>query len=184
MHIDHYLKDADQWRSHNPVWCRFVCTNCVVEIGVDESIAVLTIAEHVAWCDPVVVEPFTLRWDVSYSNSYWDHYLVRLWPTSSLDIMKKSYFLKRKSLQHTSNMLTTRLPSSITKLKQMNFWPNLTAFIHPSSSPLKKRKGNVYRFLMSTSKEQMWAWRQVYTGNPLSLASICVGSPLALSNVK
>ena len=41
--------------------------------------------------------------------------------TSSLDIMKKSYFLKRKSLQHTSDMLTTRLPSLITKLKQMNF---------------------------------------------------------------
>ena len=33
---------------------------------------------------------------------------------------KKSYFLKRKSLQHTLDMLTTRLPSSITKLKQMN----------------------------------------------------------------
>ena len=48
MRIDHYLKDADQWRSHSPVWCRFVCTICVVEIGVDESIAVLTIAEHVA----------------------------------------------------------------------------------------------------------------------------------------
>ena len=38
-----------------------------------------------------------------------------------LDIIKKSYFLKCKSLQHTSDMLTTRLPSSITKLKQMNF---------------------------------------------------------------
>ena len=24
MRIDHYLKDADQWRSHNPVWCRLV----------------------------------------------------------------------------------------------------------------------------------------------------------------
>ena len=60
----------------------------------------------------------------------------------------------------------------------------LTAFIHPSSSPLKKRKGNVYRFLMSTSKEQMLAWRPVYTGNPLLLASICVGSPLVLSNAK
>ena len=48
MRTDHYLKDADQWQSHNPVWCRFVCTICVVEIGVDESIAVLTIAEHVA----------------------------------------------------------------------------------------------------------------------------------------
>ena len=35
--------------------------------------------------------------------------------------MKKSYFPKRRSLQHTSDMLRTRLPSSITKLKQMNF---------------------------------------------------------------
>ena len=48
MHIDHYLKDDDQWRSHNRVSCCFVCTICVVEIGVDGSIAVLTIAEHVA----------------------------------------------------------------------------------------------------------------------------------------
>ena len=48
MHIDHYLKDADQWQSHNQVWCRFVCTICVVEIGVDESIAVLTITENAA----------------------------------------------------------------------------------------------------------------------------------------
>ena len=48
MHINHYLKDADQWQSHNPVWCRFVCTICVVEIGVDRSIVVSTIAEHVA----------------------------------------------------------------------------------------------------------------------------------------
>ena len=29
------------------------------------------------------------------------HHLVRLWLTSLLNIMKKSYFLKRKSLQHT-----------------------------------------------------------------------------------
>ena len=58
----------------------------------------------------------------------------------SMDIMKKSYFLKRKSLQHTSDMLTTRLPSSITKLKQMNFGPNLTAFIQPSNLPLTKRE--------------------------------------------
>ena len=48
MRIDRYLKDADQWQSHNPVWNRLVCTICVVEIGVDESIAVLIIAEHVA----------------------------------------------------------------------------------------------------------------------------------------
>ena len=48
MRIDHFLKDADQWQSHSPVWCRFVCTICVVEIVMDESIAVLTIAEHVA----------------------------------------------------------------------------------------------------------------------------------------
>ena len=48
MHIDHYLKDADQWQSHNPVWCRFVCTIYVVEIGVDGPIVVFAIAEHVA----------------------------------------------------------------------------------------------------------------------------------------
>ena len=35
----------------------------VVEIGVDESIAVLTNAKHVTCCDPVVVEMFALRTD-------------------------------------------------------------------------------------------------------------------------
>ena len=64
------------------------------------------------------------------------------------------------------------------------FLTKLNCLHHPSSSPSKKRKGNVYRFLMFTSKEQMLAWRPVYTGNPLSLASICVGSPLVLSNAK
>ena len=48
MHIDHYLKDADQWQSHSLVWCCFVCMICVVEISVDGSIVVLSIAEHVA----------------------------------------------------------------------------------------------------------------------------------------
>ena len=52
IHIDHYLKDVDQWQSHNPVWCRFVCKIYVVEIGVDGSIVVLAIAEYVARCDP------------------------------------------------------------------------------------------------------------------------------------
>ena len=23
MHIDHFLKDADQWQSHSSVWCLF-----------------------------------------------------------------------------------------------------------------------------------------------------------------
>ena len=48
MRIDHFLKDADQWQSHSPVWCRFVCTIYVIEIGVDRSVVVLTIAKHVA----------------------------------------------------------------------------------------------------------------------------------------
>ena len=48
MHIDRFLTDVDQWQSHNTVWCRFVCTICVVEIGVDGSIVVLMIAEHAA----------------------------------------------------------------------------------------------------------------------------------------
>ena len=47
MHIEHFLKDADQWQGHSPVWYRFVSTICVVEIGVEESIVVLTIAEHI-----------------------------------------------------------------------------------------------------------------------------------------
>ena len=48
MHIDHFLKDVEQWQSHNLVWCLFVCTICVVEIGAVESIVVLTSVEHVA----------------------------------------------------------------------------------------------------------------------------------------
>ena len=42
------LKDADQRLSHTLAWCHFVCTICMVEIGVDESIVVLIISEHVA----------------------------------------------------------------------------------------------------------------------------------------
>ena len=34
---------------------------------------------------------------------------------------EEKLFFKRRSFQHTSDVLTTRLPSSITKLKQMNF---------------------------------------------------------------
>ena len=40
----------------------------------------------------------------------------------------------------------------------------------------QKRKENVYRFLMLTSKEQMLALKPVYTGNPPSPGSIYVGS--------
>ena len=43
-------------------------------------------------------------------------------------------------------MLTTRLPSSITKLKQVNSSSNSTAFIHPSNSLLKE-KGKCLPFL-------------------------------------
>ena len=38
----------------------------------------------------------------------------------TVDIIKKSYFLKRRNLQQTSHMLTKRLPSSIMKMKPMN----------------------------------------------------------------
>ena len=62
-HIVHFLKDVDQWQSHNPVWCRFLNTICEIEIGVDGLIAVSTIAEYVASCDPAVVEMFALRSD-------------------------------------------------------------------------------------------------------------------------
>ena len=46
------------------------------------------------------------------------------------------------------------------------------------------RKGNIYGLLMFTSKEQILALKPVYTGDPLSPASIYVGSPLVLSSVK
>ena len=42
-HIVHFLKDADQRRSQCPVYCHFVGTIRQVEIGVDESNAVLSI---------------------------------------------------------------------------------------------------------------------------------------------
>ena len=57
--------------------------------------------------------------------------------------------------------------------------------LHPSLKfTFEKEKGNVYRFLMFTSKEQILVLKPVYTRNPLSPASIYVGSPLVLSNVK
>ena len=77
MHIDHFLKDVDQWQSHSPVLCRFVRTICEVEIDVDESIVVLTIAEHVAWCDSIAVEMFILRTDY-HSGTY-----IHIWPNFS-----------------------------------------------------------------------------------------------------
>ena len=80
--------------------------------------------------------------------------------------MKKSYFLKRRSFQHTLDMLMIHLPSLITKLKQM------------TQITFEKDKENVYRFLMSKSKEQMLALKLVYTKNSLSLANIYVGSPV------
>ena len=71
MHTGHYLKDADQWQNDSSIWCRFVCTIIVVEIGVDQSIVVLTIAEHVARCNRVVVEMFAPRTDY-HSGTYID----------------------------------------------------------------------------------------------------------------
>ena len=42
--------------------------DCVVEMGVDASIAVLTIVEHVSGCDTVVVEMFALHTDYQSST--------------------------------------------------------------------------------------------------------------------
>ena len=47
----------------------FRFTICVVEIGVDGSIVVLAIAEHVACWDPIAVEIFALRTDY-HSGTY------------------------------------------------------------------------------------------------------------------
>ena len=95
-------------------------------------------------------------------------------------LMRIVHFLK--DAEGYWRLLTTRLPSSITKL--MNFCPSSTAFIRRSNSLLKKRNLNVYYFLMSMSKEKMLALKPVNTKNPLLLASIYVGSSLFLSNVK
>ena len=97
---------------------------------------------------------------------------------------EEKLFSQNRSLQHTSDMLTTRLPSSITELKQINSRPNSTAFIHSSNSPLKNRKENVYRFLMFSSKEPILVLKPVHTGNPLSPASIYIKCTLVLSSVK
>ena len=48
IQIVHFLKDADERKSHSLVGCCFVCTICMIEIGIDGSIIVSTIAEHVA----------------------------------------------------------------------------------------------------------------------------------------
>ena len=56
MHIVHFLKETEQWQSHRLIWCHFVCMICVVDISVDGSIVVLTIAKYVACCDHVIVE--------------------------------------------------------------------------------------------------------------------------------
>ena len=59
--------------------------------------------------------------------------------------------------------------------------------LHPSLKLAFEKEKDiqyVYRFLMFTSKEQILALKPVYTGYPLSLASICVGNPLVRSNVK
>ena len=61
--------------------------------------------------------------------------------------------------------------------KADKFLTKLNCFYLFLKFTLKKRKENVYCFVMSMSKKQMLALRPVYTGNPLSLASVYVGSP-------
>ena len=86
------------------------------------------------------------------------------WLMSLLGIVRKSYFLKHKNLQSTSDMLITLLPSLMIKQKQMNFGLHYTAFIYPSNF-MRKRMTSVYRFLMSSLKEQILRLKPVYTGN-------------------
>ena len=57
--------------------------------------------------------------------------------------------------------------------------------LHPSLKfTFEKEKGKCLPFLDAYVERTELAWRPVYTVNPLSLASICVGSPLVLSNAK
>ena len=57
--------------------------------------------------------------------------------------------------------------------------------LHPSLRfTFEKEKKNICPFLMSMSKKRILALKPAYTGNPLSPASIYVGSSLVLLNVE
>ena len=75
--------------------------------------------------------------------------------------MKKSYFLKRRSLQHTSDMLTTHCHLR-SRTEADEFLTKLNC-LHPSLRFTFEKKTNVYRFLMFTSKEQVLALKPVFT---------------------
>ena len=109
-----------------------------------------------------------------------------LWPTSLLDIMKKKLFSQTQKPQTYFRNVddTFSIFDHEAEADEFLILTKLNC-LHPSLKfPLKKRKTNVYRFLMLTSKEQILALKPVYSANPLSPASIYVGSPLVLSNVK
>ena len=65
----------------------------VVETGVDRSIVILTIAEHVAWCDPVAVEMFTLRTDY-HSGTYLIYKIQSLFVCLSVSLFVCSLWKK------------------------------------------------------------------------------------------
>ena len=97
---------------------------------------------------------------------------------------EEKLFSQRKSLQHTSDMLTTRLPSLNHEAEADEFLTKLNC-LHPSLKfTFEKEKGKCLPFLdVYVERTDVGLETSVYR-NPLSLASICVGSPLVLSNAK
>ena len=80
---------------------------------------------------------------------------------------EKLFFQTQKSPTYL-DLLTTRLPSSITKLKQMNFWPNSTAFIHPSTLKEKcQRFLDVYIKRTDVNFATSVYWKPTFTGQYL-----------------
>ena len=63
---------------------------CVVEIGIDWSIVALTIAVHVAWCNPTVVEMIGQHADYQMTKLFWMVNRISLWATGSMRFHVKS----------------------------------------------------------------------------------------------
>ena len=120
----------------NVFMCSFDVPSLFTNVSLDETIKICSEALYdESDCQPIipkgvfveVIKSATSSGKFSFNNAKQTDRVAMgspigpLWLTSLLDITKENYFLKRRSSQHTSNMLTTRLPSLITKLKQIYF---------------------------------------------------------------
>ena len=114
MRIDHYLKDADQWRSHNPVWCRFVCTICVV--------VAYPMQKHLPRSGmDFLLHIFKLSWS--------SHSFPSIWKTSSIILIHKM----RKPLDSPASFRPISLTSCVSKLFERIILSRLLFFLQSKS---------------------------------------------------